>query len=280
MSLTNSALLVSLNISQWTGRKLDKTATNTVEVNHSTEKRVGNYTKKLLPGAKELDRISALAQSIRQFFYTNTLPWSTEGNRIISSKNYMDFTTEYKRRKNEFDQAVNDFIAVYPNLKAAAKSKLGNLFQEHEYPTPQYLVGAFKCEVAFYPLPDVSDFRVEISETEKQTFLATMRETETKAIKECWSRLYTVVEKAVEKLGQPEAIFRDSLIGNIQDLCSLIPKLNITDDPTLETMRQQLEKTIADVDVHECREMPDYRQEKTKELNRILDSMGAIMGAI
>ena len=87
MSLSNKALLVYLSISQWTGRRTDQTATASVETAFGTDRKVGNYSKNLLPGAKELELIKSQAHAIRRFYYENTLPWMTDGSRILSSKN-------------------------------------------------------------------------------------------------------------------------------------------------------------------------------------------------
>src|SRR5437773_536002 len=105
MSLSNKAILVNLSISQWVGRRIEKSAKETVETAHTTDKRVGNYTKKLLPGAKELEEIQRLAGAIRVFFYTNTAPWLNDGSRIISSKHYMEFTAEFRQMKGVLDRA-------------------------------------------------------------------------------------------------------------------------------------------------------------------------------
>ncbi len=275
--ISNKALLVSINIKQWVGRKLDKTATNTVELSHLTQAKVGNFTKKLLPGAKELDNIHALSNNMRVFFYKNTLPWLADGTRILSSKNYFDFTNEFRTIKADFDRAVSEFLNEYPNLQDMAKSKLGDLFRATEYPSIDRLKDAFGCEVSFMPLPEVSDFRVEISEDEKKQFIEKMQDTENKATKECWSRLFEVVSRAAVKLNDPESQVRDSLIENISEICSLLPKLNITDDPNLESMRQSVEQLVGTIRPEVCREIPSERLTAANKLNDITSKMSAFM---
>ncbi len=158
MSLSNKALLANLSISQWTGRRLDKRATSTVESTHETQKSVGNYTKKLLPNAPELEELQRLAGAMRVFFYDQTLPWYSDGSRILSSKNYLEFTAAFRTKKSEYETAVETFLTAYPRLKELAKSQLGNLFTDSEYPTVGYLKVAFSCEISFMPIPDVQDF--------------------------------------------------------------------------------------------------------------------------
>ena len=276
--LASKALLTTLNISQWTGYKYDKRATTTVEASFATQAAVGNYNKKLLPGAVELEEVRRVASSIRAFFYEQTLPWFADGTRIISSKNYMSFVAEFRTRKQQFDRALNDFLTVYPKLRREAEVKLGDLFNAKEYPTESQLRRAFSCDIAFMPLPDVADFRTEIAESEKEAFVQRMQDVEAEAMKDCWNRLHEVVSKAAERLQEPEAKFRDSLIENIQDICSLLPRLNITDDPKLEAMRKDVEKLAAGISPKDVRTNSVARANAARKLDEITNKMSAFMG--
>src|SRR5574343_798172 len=171
MSLSNKAMLVNLSISQWTGKKVDKKANETVERTHLTEGKVGLYSKRLLPNTKELDTINNLSQGMSKFFYDNTLPWFSDGSRIIKASHYMEFTNEFRTLKGKFDKAVLDFIRDYPALKEQAKRKLGDLYNESDYPSDQEIQYTFDVKVSFIPVPDVGDFHTEILESEKEEFL-------------------------------------------------------------------------------------------------------------
>lgn len=276
--LSNKALLVNMSISQWGARKYDRKATDTVESSYSTKGKVGQYTKKLLPGAKELDAINGQASAMRTFFYTNTLPWCTDGSRIIKATHYMAFVEEYRTHKAAFDRAIEQFMAAYPSLRDDAKTTLGSLFNEIDYPSIGRLKASFQCDVSFMPMPDVQDFRVQVLDEEKQAFVERMKDVETTAMRDCWKRLYDVVSRAASKLSEPDAIFRDSLIENVNDLCSLLPKLNVMDDATLETMRQNVERTVGALNVNVIRQVPVERDKATKELEALMSSMSVFMG--
>lgn len=278
--LSQNGILANLTISQWTGRKLDRKATGQVETSFSTQKQVGNFTKKLLPGAKELNLVKAISGETRKFFYENTLPWMSDGSRILSAKNYLDFTKEIRERKHAFDRAVTEFLSHYNDLRLQAKIKLGDLFNEKEYPSIESLRQSFKFDISFLPIPDVKDFRTEVLEGEKATFIQKMKEVENEAIKECYSRLKEVVERAAEKLNSPDAVFRDSLIQNVADICALLPRLNINEDSKLESTRLEVEKIVASISPDVCRDNATERDKAAKKLNDINDKMGAIMGAL
>lgn len=279
MSISNKALLVSVSISQWVGRKLDKQATNTVENTYVTQGKVGNYTKQLLPGAEELAKVTSMAQSIRLFFYEQTLPWCSDGSRILSSANYIPFTKEFNKQRDAFNSAVLDFVLAYPALQQMAQAKLGQLYRDEDYPSPEKLSSSFGCEIMFFPIPEQGDFRIQISDEEKAAFERQMQEVERQAAKECWKRLYDSAYKAAQKLNDPKAIFRDSLIENITEMCGLLSRLNVTDDANLETMRQELETLASRIQPETCRASETGRKDAADKLNEITNRMSAFMGA-
>lgn len=277
MSLSNKAMLVNLSISQWTGKKIDRRANETVERTHLTEGKVGLYSKRLLPNTKELDTINNTSQAMRKFFYDNTLPWFSDGSRIIKASHYMEFTNKFREYKEQFDKAVREFIQSYPALREQAKRKLGDLYNESDYPSDQEIQYTFNVNVSFMPVPDVGDFRTEILDSEKDEFLNKMKEVEVSAVKECWHKLYDVVNKAVGKLKVPDAIFRDSLIENIQDVCTLLPKLNVTDDTELDSMRKELENTLSGISPDAVRSNLVARHDAAKKLEELSSKMDIFM---
>lgn len=275
-SLSDKALLVVVNISQWSGRKTDKKASETVSVTHKTSTIAGNYSKKLLPGSVELAMINEIAGRIRKYFHEQTLPWMSDGSRIIASQNYMNFVAGIRKLKADFESAVRDFEAAYPKLKADAVKSLGDLYDPEEY--PEDIGSKFAIEVAYLPLPDVKDFRVSISEQERKNFEKKIREVELAAVGDCWERLHKVVKTAADKLANPGTIFRDSLIENIKDIVELLPMLNVTNDSDLEKSRKEVEKLVKEISLDTVREDLRERSNASKKLADIESKMSAFMG--
>lgn len=278
-SLSTRALLVHINISQWAGRRTDKQATETVIKEHKTNLSAGSYNKRLLPNATELEAIATIASSIRKYFYEQTLPWMTDGSRIISAKNQMKFATEIRKMISEFETAVIDFESAYPRLQAAAQKTLGGLYNNGEYPSHATIKNKFKIEVNYMPLPDVKDFRVEVSEAEKKAFVDKIKETESAAMHEVWNRLHTVVKAAAEKLAEPDAIFRESLLENVRSMCDMLPALNVSDDEKLNQAKKDIEKLISGYSSNSLREDKSKRADAAKKLKSVTDKMGAFMGS-
>ncbi len=98
------------------------------------------------------------------------------------------------------------------------------------------------------------------------------------AMKEVWTRLYDRVKHMAEKLADPKSIFRDTLVENLQEQCTMLSRLNFMDDPNLEALRQQVEGTIASHHPDALRNDPDLRRDTAAEAKAIMDKMSVFMG--
>jgi hypothetical protein len=282
MKLNDKALLVQLSISQWNGRKFDKKATKEVANMHGINEFVGRYNKSLLPSQHLLKNVHQMSSTIRNEFYRNTLPWGIEGTYILPTSNYLSFMNEFRSRKADWESVVDQFVVEYPHLKQTAQQALGGLYNEDDYPSADDMRGRFKMDMAVFPVP-ATDFRCEINSSElsriQQEVESRVQDAAKKAMTEVWQRLYDKVKHIADKLSDPNAIFRDSMLDNARELCELLPRLNFTDDPDLETMRQRVEKQLVHNPAESLRSDVSLRQQKASEANAILDAMGTFMGA-
>jgi len=112
---------------------------------------------------------------------------------------------------------------------------------------------------------EITRIQQEISEREQQLLA--------RAMSDCWSRLYDVVNHMAERLHDKQATFRDSLVGNIISLVQLLPKLNITHDQELESMRKQIEVKLTQTSPDDLRNSRQIRKTVAKEASSILDTM-------
>lgn len=276
-SLASKALLVNLTISQWSGRKQDAEATRSVSQSFSTNGSTGAYHKKLLPDSSQFEKVTSLASQIRKYFHEQTLPWLGDGTRIISSMNYIEFTNGLGKLKTEFDHAVNDFVSAYPSLSSLAASSLGALYKPSEYPTQDEMRLKFGIKTVYLPMPDASDFRTQVTESERAEFEKMLSDVEASAKRDCIERLSEVVKKAKQKLSDPNAIFRDSLVENITDLCDLLPRLNITEDAEIAKTIEDLK--ALDLDAGSLRKNASERKEQSDSLAKIESRMNIFLKA-
>lgn len=282
MHLSDKALLVHLNVSQWIAKKLDRKASDEVAKAHNASTSAGNYNKSLLPTCDKLDAVKSKTSIIRKKFYSNTLPWGIEGTYILPSANYLAFMTDFRKEKAEWEQYVTDFLDVYSQARLDAKRLLGDLYNMRDYPTYGELKAKFRMDLSILPVPAAGDFRVELAESEYDSITAGIEqrvaESSQAAMNDVWQRLYDRVEWLAGRLASPETTFHDATYQDAQDTCKLLARLNFTDDPNLEAMRKEVEKKLVNHHPEALRNDPDLRRDTAAEAEAIMKKMGAFMG--
>lgn len=286
MQLSDRALLVQFNVSQWTARKFDKKATQSVARTHGVNASVGRYNKSLLPGADYLANVHQKSGYIRNKFYENTLPWGIEGTQLLPTSNYLNFVSEFRKEKAEWETLVRLFVANYPVLKANAKRELGPMYREEDYPHEREIASKFRMDMAVFPVP-TTDFRVQIGQDEldrvQQDVEARVTRASAEAMRDVWQRLYDKVEHLLDKMvkvDDPKSRFHESSIEHVQNLCELLPRLNFADDPNLEAMRHEVETKLAKLSKDEIVEDKVLRDAKIDQTKDIMERMKAFMGGV
>ncbi len=280
--LSEKAMLVKLSISKWSARKYDRKVSREVADKYGTDQDRGRY-KKVLVAHEHLQAIQKAESAARTFNYENTLPWKDDGARILPSANYLEYTGEIRGLKSEFEGQVKDFIQAYPALVDQARLELSGLYDPADYPDPATIGRKFAFEVEVDPLPIAADFRVDLQAGEvdriKAEIAGRLKKAEAEAMRDCFNRVYEVVKHMAGKLADKEAIFRDSLITNIQDLVDLLPRLNLTDDPRLEELRREVEANLLGYEPDTLRKNPFARQETAQAASDILTAMAGYTNA-
>ncbi len=259
-NLSEKAILVNLSISLWTATKLDKKVTKEVEKNHNA-KDAGRFNKILIAkknpngndtndkedlyGIQELTRISTTA---RAYHYEQTMPWGDNGDRLLPSTNYFEYVNQIRTFKQQFDQAIEKFITNYSDLKEDAKIRLGDMYNESDYPPISKLKKKFSIATSFTPIANLDDFRLSVDQNEVDDLKAEMEHNIYKRIngatKDLWVRIKEAIQHMYERLADKDAIFRDSLVNNIRDLVELLPRLNFTNDEDITGTIEEMKKLI------------------------------------
>jgi hypothetical protein len=278
ISIASSAVLIDLNISVWTARKLDKNVSKEIDINKNTTIKAGNYNKHILAGSDQLEAITKLSGEIREWHGRQTLPWSDTGTRLLPMSNFYDYKQQLGIYEAEFKSRINTFIQQYPNIIQSMVYKLGNLFDRSEYPDVDKIATKFNLRYTIMPVPETKDFRVDIAddirdEMQKEYQKAYEGRVEA-AMGDAWSRLHTTLEHMVDRLsGEDKKIFRNSLVDNALELTNLLTRLNVTNDPKLEQARRSLEQSLVGVTADELRDSLGARQEILARVNQIMETI-------
>ena len=280
-ALARSGILVSVNVSTYSGRKQDKrTQAEVVSAKGSGSARAASVYKNLFSDCKELDAIIKFQARARSRHYALTLPWSDTGRRLLPAKNLLEYKAEMNRYADEFGLLVEKFLDMYDVLVSAAAFKLGTLFDRDEYPLRDQIARKFSFNVDFEPLPVSGDFRVDVENEAlaelRASYAQRMADQFAAAQQEAWTRTYEVLSRLKARLTLNEdgsrRTFHEPTVTKAQELCSALPALNVTNDPKLEAARQRLEEALMGVKAEELRKEEGERLVVLEKVSSILDA--------
>ena len=282
MDITSKAMLVRLSISQWSARRLDREATQEVIASHNASQDAGRFNKLLV----KLDAVKLYqraANEARVFHYANTLPWGDDESRILPAANYFQYSEKMRGFRAAFEQAADEFVSAYPGLIERAKRDLNGLFRVEDYPGVGELRVKFRFSVAVNPVPASDDFRVSLSAGEsdsiREEIERRVRASVDAAMRDAFNRLAEALRSVSRKLHDGDAIFRDSLIGNLRELCDVLPRLNLTADPALDAVVEEVRDSLAGLNPDLLRECEFDRKTAALKADSILAKMAAYCGA-
>lgn len=273
-ALHQSAMLATLNISQWTARKYDKKVSVEVEQQHQA-KDAGRFNK-LLIDKEALEPINKIAGAARAYHYKMTLPWGDNGDRLLPAMLFMDYTDAMRGYKAEFAKRVDEFVHKYPDLCNTAYKRLGTMYNSSDYPGASEIRSRFELVTEFTPVPTANDFRVQLNEeyvgSIRRDIEARMNARQQEAVKHCFERVKEVVGHIHERLVDKDKTFRDSLITNAQELLALLPALNITGDQVLTDLAEEVKLLLVNPD--RLRQDETLREQTANRANEILKKFG------
>jgi len=279
-TLKDRAMLVSLSIGYWNGKVKDDSVVDELSTSHGTDKDVHDYSRRLVK-AEALKEFKGVRSRARSFLKDQTSRWLDDGTRIMAAPLFLKMMEKMHTFKIEWDNSVAEFVRKFPSLKAEEKKRQGSLYNEGDYPTADSLRRKFSWEFRTFPIPSKEDWRIDLGDKTnevKAQIDAAVIEALQLATRDLWTRLHEVVKKLAEKMAEADATFRDSIIGNIQELVAILPTMNVANDPKLEDMRRQVEEQLAKLNPEELRDDPKARKKTKDAADKLLAAMASYVG--
>lgn len=283
-SLASRALLANLTVHTWTAKKRDAEISREIAQQKGTSIEAGDYHKRLLAGKPvPYEAILTAGRAVYNLHRSQTLPWLDDGTRILPAANFAHYGDIIRPAIRNFDDTVSAFMPIYPELIEASKRFLNGMWKEEDYPSAEEVKRRFRIEILTLPIPDAGDFRSEIidalgaSQVRRMSdeIEARLQQTAQAGMQEIWQRLYEAVSRMQERLSDPQHVYRDSLFGNLADLCDLLPRLNLTDDPRLDQMTADVRAKLLVCSAQTAREDKNQRAQIAREAQQIQDAMAA-----
>ena len=283
-TLGSSAMLVEVNISSWAGRKKDKRASTKVTEDAHAKKGVANVYKQLLGDCDELSALRGCVTSARNMHSNMTMPWSNSGLRLLPTAQYFNYSEAMSQMQNEFENLKNKFLTAYNDTVVDVQLELGTLFLREDYPTVESLNSKFAFRINYMPLPDVGDFRVDVSNDALQEMRKEYSDFYNKqyntAMNDVWTRLHKALTNMSERLDygskEDKKVFRDTLVGNVTDMIELLRVCNVTQSTQMSDMANKLEDAMSGVTADALREDDTFRAETKAAVDAVMKSLPSL----
>ena len=283
--LQDKAMLIRPSLSKFTPYKYDHNMSRDTARLYGADNDFVRTTKRLV-SKSVFAGIEKMDSEIRQFVYHHTRPWFDEGWRILATALYFDVVDGIGTRFDKRQSLVDEFVSQWPSIKEQAKSALNGAYNEDDF--PDNIASRFKADVTFMPIPRAGDFRAEgidpqdIAKIEEDTLARIQEQFKSNDL---WKRVFDSVQRISDRLhnygtdseGRVVNKFHDTLIGNLRDLTSILPKLNITNDESLSDMHKRLEQELCVFDAQDLRESEVIREDVAAKADRILADVAAFM---
>ncbi len=231
--------------------------------------------KKLLDSADpSFKAVTAIRNRAIAFWRSLSLPYPEPGVRLIRQDRIEKFAAQMREFQEELAEAVQTLDRHYAELKAAARRKLGDLYDPADY--PDSLTGMF--EISFdFPSVEPPDYLRELNpalyEEECQRVQGRFDEAVRLAEEAFIAELAKLLSRLTERLsgqgdGKPK-IFRDSAVENLTEFFQRFRQLNVRSSAQLDNLVADAQRVIRGVEPQNLRDNQALRQHVAAELSRV-----------
>ena len=290
--LGSVATIVAVRCTTLGLKRIDKEAGVQSDRAHNAKEGTSTSSVCRLPGEGErrIKEIKSAANATINAVKERTMAFGSSG-WLLANTLIEPTLREFTAGKAEYDRLVASFEQEVPRLISQAWANIGTY--KVEPPTEEECMGAFTMEFDMQAIPDSASFHGSNISREMEAAIQRRLEESCKAayamaqqdaIQRLAEPLQNVV-KGLDKYNEREAdiaagktvdksrIFRDSLIGNVQQIAEVFSAFNLTGDPAMQNIIDDLE-TFKGIEADDLRNSVDLRKQITSKAQDILANLG------
>lgn len=231
--------------------------------------------KTLMPEGSGV-RVKKLQTALSDFYVwhiQNTLSTPTKGRRLLPAAFHFLWMEKFGDARALAEDALEELIASYDDDVQAARVLLGDAFKPEDYPQSEAIRGYYNMDVNFFPLPTGDRILKLLGDEVAADVDAYVDSMAKVAVEDAKGKLKEVVERMAERLANPDNVFRNTLTQNVDDLLSILPMLNLTDDAEFNTIILDAKQTLEGWNPDHLRKNPTIRSQVAKAAADILSRL-------
>ena len=294
-TLSENATLVRVALGHPSGIKSDKSLKNGLAEDVNSNADLLNVSKHIFGRNVNKEFRSIINAFRNDFYYPLTLPWSDTsddngvkvggGWRLCPNSQLEKLQYEVNQAKVIWDREVEGFFKQLPLDIANAKDRLGDAFDEDDYPTDdwdlQRLRDKFIFQFELSPLPTFgSDIRLNVSDELRKRIESDAVNRASTNIKNILvttvDALVSQVDHLAEKLkaydpeNKQKGFFNNSSIEKLRQAVETLPSINsdiLGNDQAISDAHQKLVSVLASINsVESLRDDTELGESKRKQV--------------
>jgi hypothetical protein len=293
ISLSSSAVLVSVDISVWSATKQDRGISDEVTTSKNADKSAGRYVKNLLANHPKHKAVVNYRQTIYNWLQRRTYRWNQSQN-LLPSVDVPKFKQEYHEHEIAFHALVDELITQYDSIVSDMAFKQGTMFNRNDYPVKEQVAGKFSLNLYVSEVP-MNDFRCGIAQDIAEDLFTTLSKQSARIIdsiaEEQSERMLEVMESISHCCGVDESEVNgetrtkrrkiyDTTIQKALEMCESFKRFNLKNDSGLEQARASLEKVLSGVKAEDIRDSDAVRSHVKEGIDDILSKFGSFSSTI
>jgi hypothetical protein len=276
-------MLVKLEMKKWGGRVRDRKVQAEVEQSKNARRGQISVTKRLI--AEEHQKAYEKAyREMYAYHKSHTCRYTYAGWFVMNGAEWHDYSKVMSEQKLVVLEAVEYFLDNWEDIVVEAPGLLGDLYDPNEIPSREQITRKFSVNIYCKPFPKEADFygmgltNEEIQEQiQKQ-----IEEGLAIAMADVWHRLYEKVKHLIDNIKKGDELKRwsQSMIDNIEKIIDILPALNVTNDPNLEKLAEEVRDSLCMYSVSALKDDEFVREAIIEKGETIMNKMEFFMGKL
>lgn len=226
--------------------------------------------------------VSRVRGKVLQHWRSLTLPYPEPGIRLIRQDDLSAFDRQMKRFQTHLQEAVEQLDHRFSDLKSSACRRLGDLYNDDDY--PDSLIGEFAFSYEF-PSVEPPDYLRQLNPRLYEQECRRMQERFNSAVDLAEQTFLEELARLVSHLGErlsgaddgKPKTFRNSMIGNLTEFFERFRRLNIRSNSELDELVTQTQRIIQGVEPQELRDNSSLRQQITRQMASVQASLDGLL---
>ena len=290
--MSSCAVITSIRTTSLGLARQDKQAAKNADMDNRAMIGASAHTVNRLAGCDEdVKNIRSKQAEIVNAMRAITAPMQNDDGRLMPNAIIQEWMMTYNKMKAEWQDMIDDLVAKAPRLIAQAQANIGNYAVNP--PTIDEIKEAFSVEFVMRPLPNPQDFKgtnldKAMEAVLRQQFESNMAAAYQHAQADTLRRVAEPLARLVERVGDYD--FKEAekasgvtstggrlyatVITNLQDMSKIIDSLNLTKDPFIQRISDQLSE-FEGLEIDDLKAHKQVRDAVTAKAKSILGELEA-----